>query len=115
MQGAVCPAAVGVDIGCGMSAVRTSLTANDLPGDLSRLRSKIEQAIPVGRGMHDGAVDPGKLHGFPTSGWDDFWGGSTGSRKRSSSVRNVPRSRWERSDQVIILSSSVSMRPVLSG
>ncbi|MFH8869895.1 RtcB family protein [Streptomyces griseus] len=74
MQGAVCPAAVGVDIGCGMSAVRTSLTANDLPGDLSRLRSRIEQAIPVGRGMHGDAVDPGKLHGFPTSGWDDFWG-----------------------------------------
>ncbi|MEV7895422.1 MULTISPECIES: RtcB family protein [Streptomyces] len=74
MQGAVCPAAVGVDIGCGMSAVRTSLTANDLPGDLSRLRSKIEQAIPVGRGMHDETVDPGRLHGFPTSGWDDFWG-----------------------------------------
>ncbi|WP_097932862.1 MULTISPECIES: RtcB family protein [unclassified Streptomyces] len=74
MQGAVCPAAVGVDIGCGMSAVRTSLTANDLPGDLSRLRSKIEQAIPVGRGMHGDAVDPGKLRGFPTSGWDDFWG-----------------------------------------
>ncbi|WP_229867820.1 RtcB family protein, partial [Streptomyces chryseus] len=49
MHGAVCPAAVGVDIGCGMSAVKTSLTANDLPGDLSRLRSKIEQAIPVGR------------------------------------------------------------------
>ncbi|MGW3329221.1 RtcB family protein [Streptomyces rubiginosohelvolus] len=74
MQGAVCPAAVGVDIGCGMSAVRTSLTANDLPGDLSRLRSKIEQAIPVGRGMHDDVVDPGRLHGFPTAGWDDFWG-----------------------------------------
>ncbi|MEV7949011.1 RtcB family protein [Streptomyces rubiginosohelvolus] len=74
MQGAVCPAAVGVDIGCGMSAVKTSLTANDLPGDLSRLRSKIEQAIPVGRGMHDDVVDPGRLHGFPTAGWDDFWG-----------------------------------------
>ncbi|MGW1297873.1 RtcB family protein [Streptomyces sp. NPDC002533] len=74
MQGAVCPAAVGVDIGCGMSAVKTSLTANDLPGDLSRLRSKIEQAIPVGRGMHGDAVDPGSLHGFPTAGWDDFWG-----------------------------------------
>ncbi|MCR8943996.1 MULTISPECIES: RtcB family protein [Streptomyces] len=74
MQGAVCPAAVGVDIGCGMSAVKTSLTANDLPGDLSRLRSKIEQAIPVGRGMHDETVDPGRLHGFPTAGWDDFWG-----------------------------------------
>ncbi|NEA45734.1 RtcB family protein [Streptomyces sp. SID10815] len=74
MRGAVCPAAVGVDIGCGMSAVRTSLTANDLPGDLSRLRSKIEQAIPVGRGMHDDPVEPGRLHGLPTSGWDGFWG-----------------------------------------
>ncbi|WP_406862405.1 RtcB family protein [Streptomyces sp. HUAS MG47] len=73
MQGAVCPAAVGVDIGCGMSAVRTSLTANDLPGDLSRLRSKIEQAIPVGRGMHREMVDPGRMHGFSTSGWDDLW------------------------------------------
>ncbi|MBC7274802.1 MAG: RtcB family protein [Streptomyces sp.] len=74
MRGAVCPAAVGVDIGCGMSAVRTSLTANDLPGDLSRLRSRIEQAIPVGRGMHDSPVEPGRLHGFATGGWDDFWG-----------------------------------------
>ncbi|MFJ1672715.1 RtcB family protein [Streptomyces bottropensis] len=73
MRGAVCPAAVGVDIGCGMSAVKTSLTANDLPGDLSRLRSKIEQAIPVGRGMHDDPVDPGQLHGFATGGWDGFW------------------------------------------
>ncbi|MFE9772193.1 RtcB family protein [Streptomyces sp. NPDC005931] len=73
MRGAVCPAAVGVDIGCGMSAVKTSLTANDLPGDLSRLRSRIEQVIPVGRGMHDAPVDPHRLHGFATSGWDDFW------------------------------------------
>ncbi|MFI1105436.1 RtcB family protein [Streptomyces melanogenes] len=74
MHGAVCPAAVGVDIGCGMSAVKTSLTANDLPGDLSRLRSKIEQAIPVGRGMHGEAVDPGRLHGFPVAGFDGLWG-----------------------------------------
>ncbi|MFC8829222.1 RtcB family protein [Streptomyces sp. NPDC057137] len=69
MQGAVCPAAVGVDIGCGMSAVKTSLTANDLPGDLSRLRSRIEQAIPVGRGMHDDLVEPDGI----AAGWDDFW------------------------------------------
>ncbi|MFC8970131.1 RtcB family protein [Streptomyces sp. NPDC057094] len=74
MRDAVCPAAVGVDIGCGMSAVRTSLTANDLPGDLSRLRSKIEQAIPVGRGMHDSPITPDAFHGLPTAGWDDFWG-----------------------------------------
>jgi tRNA-splicing ligase RtcB len=75
MQGAVCPAAVGVDIGCGMSAVKTSLTAKDLPGDLSRLRSKIEEAIPVGRGMHDEMVDPRRLHGLPTGDWEGFWAG----------------------------------------
>lgn len=74
MQGAVCPAAVGVDIGCGMSAVKSSLTANDLPGDLSRLRSKIEEAIPVGRGMHGEPVDVERVYGFDTRGWDDFWG-----------------------------------------
>ncbi|WEH40353.1 RtcB family protein [Streptomyces sp. NBC_01218] len=73
MHGAVCPAAVGVDIGCGMSAVKTSLTADDLPGDLSRLRSRIEEAIPVGRGMHEELVDPAGLTGTGTAGWDDFW------------------------------------------
>ena len=73
MKGAVCPAAVGVDIGCGMSAVKTSLTARDLPDNLSRLRSKIEAAIPVGRAAHAEVVDPGKLHGYQTSGWNDFW------------------------------------------
>ncbi|MFF3288397.1 RtcB family protein [Streptomyces sp. NPDC003023] len=73
MHGAVCPAAVGVDIGCGMSAVKTSLTANDLPGDLSRLRSRIEQAIPVGRGMHDEMVDPERVFGLQAGGWDGFW------------------------------------------
>jgi tRNA-splicing ligase RtcB len=73
MRDAVCPAAVGVDIGCGMSAVRTSLTANDLPGDLSRLRSGIEAAIPVGRAMHDEVVDPARIHGARVTGWDDLW------------------------------------------
>ncbi|AVV41161.1 RtcB family protein [Streptomyces sp. ID05-04B] len=89
MSGAVCPAAVGVDIGCGMSAVRTSLTANDLPGDLSRLRSKIEQAVPVGRGMHDDPVDPGQFHGLAAGGWDDFWG-------RFDGVAETVRFRRER-------------------
>jgi tRNA-splicing ligase RtcB (3'-phosphate/5'-hydroxy nucleic acid ligase) len=73
MHGAVCPAAVGVDIGCGMSAVKTSLTAGDLPGDLSKLRSSIERAIPVGRGMHDEPVDPHRVEGGPASGWDGLW------------------------------------------
>lgn len=73
MKDAVCPAAVGVDIGCGMSAVKTSLTANDLPGDLSKLRSKIEQAIPVGAGMHKEALDPARLYGFTEAGFGDLW------------------------------------------
>ncbi len=46
--GAVIPAAVGVDIGCGMMAARTTLTAQDLPDNLGKLRSAIERAIPHG-------------------------------------------------------------------
>jgi tRNA-splicing ligase RtcB len=56
MHGAVAPAAVGVDIGCGMAAVKTSLTAKDLPDDLKRLRTKIEESIPVGPRSHDTPV-----------------------------------------------------------
>jgi tRNA-splicing ligase RtcB len=73
MKGAVCPAAVGVDIGCGMSAVKTTLTARDLPDNLSRLRSRIERVIPVGRGLHSDPVDPTRIHGFASGGWDEFW------------------------------------------
>jgi len=49
-RGAIIPAAVGVDIGCGMAAVRTTLTASDLPDDLAQLRNSIERAVPVGNG-----------------------------------------------------------------
>ena len=58
MRGAVSPAAVGVDIGCGMGAVRTSLTASDLPESLRAIRSDIEEAIPVGFKAHDAPVKP---------------------------------------------------------
>jgi tRNA-splicing ligase RtcB len=51
-RSAVIPAAVGVDIGCGMCAVKTSLTADDLPDSLSRLRSAIESLVPVGFNAH---------------------------------------------------------------
>ena len=47
---AIIPAAVGVDIGCGMMAVRTNLTARDLPDSLKGLRESIESAIPLGTG-----------------------------------------------------------------
>jgi tRNA-splicing ligase RtcB len=52
-KGAIVPAAVGVDIGCGMVAQRTTLRAEQLPDDLGPLRAAIERAIPVGLAMHE--------------------------------------------------------------
>ncbi len=49
-RGAIIPAAVGVDIGCGMAAVRTTLRAGDLPDSLAPLRAAIEREVPVGNG-----------------------------------------------------------------
>jgi len=58
-KGAVIPAAVGVDIGCGMMAARTSLHASDLPDNLEGIRSAIEQAVPHGRDVGRGKRDKG--------------------------------------------------------
>ena len=51
-RAAIIPAAVGVDIGCGMCAVRTSLTAAQLPDSLRQVRNAIERDVPVGFNMH---------------------------------------------------------------
>jgi tRNA-splicing ligase RtcB len=56
---AIIPAAVGVDIGCGMMAVRTSLHANDLPDNLHAIRTAIEKAVPHGRTDRGGTNDRG--------------------------------------------------------
>ncbi|HYE04647.1 MAG TPA: RtcB family protein [Planctomycetota bacterium] len=56
---AIVPAAVGVDIGCGMCAVRTTLTAKDLPESLKDMRAAIERAVPHGRTDGGGANDRG--------------------------------------------------------
>ncbi len=57
-HGTVIPAAVGVDIGCGMIACRTSLKANDLPDNLHRLRTEIETMVPVGfKNLKTGLAD----------------------------------------------------------
>jgi tRNA-splicing ligase RtcB (3'-phosphate/5'-hydroxy nucleic acid ligase) len=66
-KGAIIPAAVGVDIGCGMCAMRTTLTASDLPDDLGPLRSAIEAAIPHGRSNDGGAGDVGAHRELPPS------------------------------------------------
>ena len=57
---AIIPAAVGVDIGCGMCAIRTSLTSHDLPENLGRLRNKIERKVPVGFDDFDKRKEVGK-------------------------------------------------------
>jgi len=64
-KGAIIPAAVGVDIGCGMAAVRTSLVASDLPDDLKALRSAIEAAVPHGRTDRGGRYDIGAWRDVP--------------------------------------------------
>lgn len=61
-KGAIIPAAVGVDIGCGMCAVQTTLTANDLPDSLANIRASIEEAVPVGQGQHLADVDVPEGH-----------------------------------------------------
>ena len=55
-QGAIIPAAVGVDIGCGMIAAKTSLRRDDLPEDLSDIRKAVEHQIPLSAGRYNRSV-----------------------------------------------------------
>ena len=57
-RGAIIPAAVGVDIGCGMVAVRTTLKASDLPDSLAAIRAQIERDVPVGFSAHRSPLRP---------------------------------------------------------
>lgn len=72
---AIIPAAVGVDIGCGMMAVRTSLTASDMPDNLRQIRLGIEAAVPHGRTNNGGPGDKGawaEIPDFNTQAWRDL-------------------------------------------
>ena len=71
--GAIIPASVGVDIGCGMMAVRTSLKASDLPDTLLPLRSALERAVPHGRTVGRGQRDVGSWGNLPKA-TEDAWG-----------------------------------------
>jgi tRNA-splicing ligase RtcB len=69
---AIIPAAVGVDIGCGMVAVQTTLPASQLPDSLKDLRTAIETAVPHGRTRNGGRGDRGAWHHLPaptTEAW----------------------------------------------
>ncbi|NOT16066.1 MAG: RtcB family protein [Methylotenera sp.] len=63
--GAIIPAAVGVDLGCGMMAVKTSLTATDLPDSLLNLRHEIEKTVPHGRSAN-------YQHGRDKGSWNNL-------------------------------------------
>lgn len=71
-RGAIIPAAVGVDIGCGMMAVQTTLSASHLPDNLHGLREAIERAVPVGRTDYGGKNDRGAWRHAPTH-HEDVW------------------------------------------
>ncbi|CAK13556.1 RtcB family protein [Pseudomonas entomophila] len=73
--GAIIPAAVGVDIGCGMIAARTSLHARDLPDNLHGLRTAIEKAVPHGKTF--GQRDQGAWDDVPNQA-DQVWSGLAG-------------------------------------
>ncbi|MEW9680196.1 RtcB family protein [Pseudomonas maumuensis] len=73
--GAIIPAAVGVDIGCGMIAARTSLHARDLPDNLHGLRTAIEKAVPHGKTF--GRRDQGAWDNVPNQA-DQVWSGLAG-------------------------------------
>lgn len=64
-SGAIVPSITGVDIGCGMMAMRTPLKASDLPDNLSELRTAIERAVPHGRTNHGGPGDRGAWGDVP--------------------------------------------------
>jgi len=72
---AIIPAAVGVDIGCGMMAVQTTLDAKLLPDSLHALRTAIEKAVPHGRTANGGPGDRGAWHRVPpaaSAAWADL-------------------------------------------
>jgi tRNA-splicing ligase RtcB len=90
-KGAIIPAAVGVDIGCGMMAVQTSLVASDLPDNLGSLRSRIEAAIPHGRTDNGGANDRGAWSNVPAMVESEFFGGGSSTSLHSSLQRIVAK------------------------
>ncbi|AVS72327.1 RNA-splicing ligase RtcB [Paracidovorax avenae] len=69
---AIIPAAVGVDIGCGVMAAKTTLRAEDLPDNLGPLRSAIEQAVPHGSAPRHRGRDPGSWE-QPPEAVDQAW------------------------------------------
>jgi tRNA-splicing ligase RtcB len=88
---AVIPATVGVDIGCGMMAVKTPFKSGILDGKLKELRLKIEEAIPTGFSAYKESVDESSYW----EGWNEFKRSARGrSRSQSESDEATGHTRW---------------------
>ena len=72
-KGAIIPAAVGVDIGCGMNALRLNLKAHQLPDNLRGLRGAIERDVPVGFNMHKYDAVPDSTVRALSNGLSNIW------------------------------------------
>lgn len=72
MKSAVSPATVGVDIGCGMNAVRLHMSIDELPDSLAGIRSAIEAAVPVGMSAHTSGLATRMKASGSLRGWDTF-------------------------------------------
>lgn len=79
-KGAIIPAAVGVDIGCGMMAVRTTARADQLPDNLHAMRTAIEASVPHGRTDNGGVNDVGGWSDVPSASREAWVGLESGFR-----------------------------------
>ena len=100
-KGAIIPAAVGVDIGCGMNAVRLSLKAGQLPDSLRGARRAIEAAVPVGFDIHQsdkaGSATVKPLQAGLQRILDKHGAiAHKSARKRAGSRRDAPERVWVR-------------------
>lgn len=93
MREAVSPGAVGVDLGCGMSAVPTGLTAADLPDSLARVRAQIERDVPVGRGAHRHGADLARIGMTAETDWTGFWA-------RFDALDAIDKASWTTADKL---------------
>ncbi len=91
-KGAIIPAAVGVDIGCGMNAIRLSLRAEQLPDNLRGLRSAIERDVPVGYAMHKHDAVPNSAIRSLSTGLSSIWEKHPKLKKK----QKIPYQTWVR-------------------
>ncbi len=91
-KGAIIPAAVGVDIGCGMNAIRLSIKAKDLPDNLRSIRLAIEETVPVGFNMHKSDRARQSTIRALTGGLDQI----IGKHKKIYSMQKKPYQKWIR-------------------